>query len=229
MRLFLAFLVGLAASLSAQDAGATDPAPPAGIAAARPALVEGFRSTRFGMSESEVRDAIRRDFALPDRDIAAAANPDERTTSLVVKVINLLPEMPPGAVSYVFGAKSKRLIQVNLGWGLAETGPVTLEVLVPAANALRDYFLRSGAYGKGSVANQQYPDGSILVFRGIDDKGRMVVVLLRPQEEPADKTEKADKAKADPVDRRKLPGMLLISYVESPNSPDVFRIEPGKF
>lgn len=181
------------------------------------AAINGFRSAKFGMSERDVRDAIKTDFSQGDKGVTSADNATERTQSLVVKVKELLPDAPPAVVSYILGAKSKKLIQINVGWGTAETGTTPIETLVGTANSLRDYFLRKGSY-KGTAANQKLPDGSVLVFRGIDDKGRMVVLQLKPvpAEDGKDKDKKAN-------------GVLLLSYIENPQNPDIYQIEKGKF
>lgn len=180
------------------------------------AAIEGFRSAKFGVTEKEVRDAIKRDFSQGDKDVTATTNAAERTQSLMVKVKELLPDAPGGVVSYILGAKSKKLIQINVGWGTAETGMAPLETLVGTANSLRDYFLRKGSY-KGAVANQKLPDGSVLVFRGVDDKDRMVVLQLKPT------------AGEDGKKDAKPTGALLLSYIENPQNPDIYKIENGKF
>ena len=92
-------------------------------------------------------------------------------------------------------------------------------------NALAAYFLDKGSYAKDSVAvNQGLPDGTVLVFRGTDAKGRMVVLQLVPITDPgADKKVTKDK----PVEFKKA--VLRLSYIANPLKPDVFRIEKGRF
>ena len=210
-----------AATLLGIPAWAKDPSPVSAPAkgVVEQATVEGFRSARFGMQAKDVRDAIKKDFGLGDKDVIAGSNPEERTQSLTVKVKDLLPDSPPAAVSYIFGATSKKLIQVNVGWGSAEIGMASLEALVPTANTLRDYFIRKGMYAAPVVANQKLPDGSILVFRGIDDKGRMALLQLKP----------IAAEKKDGKDQPPTNGTLLLAYIEDPKNPDVFRLEKGKF
>lgn len=209
------------AALPGAPAWAKDPVPASTPAkgAVEQATVEGFRSARFGMQAKDVRDAIKKDFGLGDKDVVATSNQEERTQSLTVKVKDLLPDSPPAAVSYIFGATSKKLIQVNVGWGSTETGLASLETLVPTANTLRDYFIRKGVYGAPVVANQKLPDGSILVFRGVDEKGRMALLQLKP----------VAVEKKDAKDQPPANGTLLLAYIEDPKNPDVFRLEKGKF
>ncbi|MBF0354415.1 MAG: hypothetical protein HQL43_04160 [Alphaproteobacteria bacterium] len=188
-----------------------------------PAQIEGFRSARFGYAESELRAAMRKDLGVSDKDIVAASNDTERTSSLTAKANNLLPDSGMATVSYILGARAKKLIQVNVLWGGVEPGAANLATLVGLSNSLRGYFLEQGSYVKETLlANQPLDDGTVLVFRGADDKGRMVLLRLVP--EP-----KKERDKNAPKDAREAHGMLLLSYIENPKNPDVFRIEKGQF
>ena len=189
--------------------------------ASEPATIDGYRSARFGMTEAEVKKAIKADFSVDEP--AKAVNETERTSVLIVPGKSLIPDSPPATVSYIFGATTAKLIQVNVVWG--DNGGVDTKQIVPTTNALAAYFLDKGSYAKDSVAvNKGLPDGTVLVFRGADAKGRMVVLLLVPIPDPADE-KKAGKDK--PVEFKKA--MLKLSYVANPTKPDVFRIEKGRF
>jgi hypothetical protein len=48
--------------------------------------VTGFRDARFGMTEPEVRAAIKKSFAVKDADIKTSSNPTEGTTLLIARV-----------------------------------------------------------------------------------------------------------------------------------------------
>ena len=188
---------------------------------AEPATIDGYRSAHFGMTESEVKKAIKIDFSLDEP--ARTVNDAERTTVLIVPGKTLIPDSPPATLSYIFGATTAKLIQVNVVWG--DNGGVDAKQIVPTTKALASYFLDKGSYAKDSLAmNQGLPDGTVLVFRGADAKGRMVVLQLVPIVDPAD-DKKAGKDKA--VEFKKA--MLRLSYVANPTKPDVFRIEKGKF
>ena len=191
------------------------------VQAAEPATIDGYRSARFGMTEAEVKKAIRSDFSVDEP--AKAVNETERTSVLIVPGKSLIPDSPPATVSYIFGATTAKLIQVNVVWG--DNGGVDAKQIVPTTNALAAYFLDKGSYAKDSVAvNQGLPDSTVLVFRGADAKGRMVVLQLVPIIDPAEE-KKASKDK--PVEFKKA--MLRLSYIANPTKPDVFRIEKGRF
>src|SRR5438128_8666858 len=83
--------------------------------------VTGFRDARFGMTETEVRAAVKKSFAVKDADIKTSANPTEGTTLLIVRVESLDPGPGPATITYIFGNKSKKLIRRPLrrrfeGW-----------------------------------------------------------------------------------------------------------------
>ena len=63
--------------------------------------------------------------------------------------------------------------------------------------------------------NAQLGEGTILVFQGIDQKGRAARLLLN---NPKNK----DGKDGDSIS-------LTLSYVEKPKSPDVFKIRDGAF
>src|SRR6478672_13750102 len=58
--------------------GQNQVAPPAGP----PATIDGFRQARFGMSEEQVRQAIRKDFPAAAAKLTSAVHPSEKTTVL---------------------------------------------------------------------------------------------------------------------------------------------------
>src|SRR4051812_5902358 len=79
-----------AAPKSTEQAAATGAAAPAAEASTVKALVEGFRSAKFGMNETDVRSAITKDFALKPDAIKRQDNPAELTNSVMVSVPDLL-------------------------------------------------------------------------------------------------------------------------------------------
>lgn len=211
---FVAVAALLQPAMAASSESSAVAAPPA-------AVIEGYRSAQFGMKEPEVRKAIKKD--LDTDKISSVPNDLERTTVLLVKEQRLLADAPPATVSYILGATSSKLIQINVVWG--EDGGADVKPVVTAANALVAYFAGKGAYAKDSVVvNQALPDGSTLVFRGSDAAGHMVVLQLLPVVDKAD-------AKEDTKGRKPevKKAILKLSYIENPTKPDVFRIEKGQF
>ncbi len=223
---FLLLGMPAAAQQRAQTAPAAPPAQ-GGTAQAQPAqaqesptpenaaAIEGFRSARFGMTETETRAAIRRDFAQAAERIASEQTPVERTQVLTLNVPDLIPDAGTARVSYILGHRSKRLIQVTILWGPPADASARPEALVNAAEALRAHF-SSLAWRAGSVAGGiTLADGSTLVFRGLDEKGRMAQLQVLP-----------GPPSAGPGPR---PFGLRLAYVADPMNPDVFRLQRGQF
>ena len=183
--------------------------------------IDGFRSAHFGMAETEVRKAIRTDFG--GNEVVRTTNDAERTTALTVSNQALLPDTPPATISYILGARSAKLVQVNVIWG--GEGGADAKGVVTTANVLTAYFLRQGAYAKDSVvSNRQLEDHSVLAFRGADSKGHMILLQLFPL---IDVAAVKDSSKEKPIEVKKA--SLRLSYMENPTHPDIFQIGKGQF
>ena len=142
-----------------QGAAKDQPSPPAGP----PATIDGFRQARFGMSEEQVRQAIRKDFPAAAAKLTSAVHPSEKTTVLSLTVTDLLPHTGSARISYIFGYRSKKLIQVNLLWS-SDGSPAADETIVGIAKSLRDYFASENFASDSVVANRQLAENTILVF-----------------------------------------------------------------
>ena len=200
--------------------GNAQPSPPAGP----PATIDGFRQARFGMSEEQVRQAVRKDFPAAAATLASAVHPSEKTTILSLSVTDLLPHTGKARISYIFGYRSKKLIQVNVLWS-SDGSTAADETIVGTANALRDYFASENYRADSVVANRQLADNTILVFRGSDDRKRTVLLVLGGVAASARSEEKSE----DKKEPRPPPLTLELSYIEDAAHPDVFRIGKGQF
>lgn len=202
-------------------APALAPARPAIATPAAPALtpakIDGFRKAKFGMSEDEVRDAIMQDYGMSDSDVKRDTNPVQMTTALTVDVKDLLPGTGLARVTYLFGYKSSKLFSVVIVWARALSAADTQEVLVEASAVLRAHF-ETESFPKGVLVDNSLPDGSVLVFRGVDGQGRMVALTATGVYTPVGQKEAAQ---PDPV--------LRLTYIEDPQHPDVYTIKQGEF
>ncbi len=97
----LAAGVILATGMSADRIGAN-----AALAAEQAAVVDGFRSAKFGATGAELKKAITKEFGHKGDDIQTAIHPLEKTTSYIVVVDDLIPDSGKGTVSYILGNKS---------------------------------------------------------------------------------------------------------------------------
>ena len=198
----------------------------AGISIAKPddvtsasqkwAVVNGFRSAHFGMTEFNVKQAIKDDFGIGKKQISRKVHPNEKTVTLGIEVNKLLPESGTAKVFYILGYKSKRLIHINVIWGKPVTQSPDAEAIVATANQLRNHFAQKKYQKEGFALNAQIGEGVILVFQGKDQKGRAARLLLANPKVEGD--EKAGKNIT-----------LTLSYIEKPLDPDVFRIKEGEF
>ena len=217
-------LAGVAVALVG-SAAAPRQAPEATGAAAEatptaPVTVDGFRSARWGMNGAEVKAAIQRDFGIPPAKVATTENAAERTTILTIEVGNLLDGAGTARLSYVFGYKSKALIQVTILWGTPVDPRIPAETIVTAANQLRQLFLDSGYEPKSIIANSRLADGSILVFEGQDAAKHRTVLHLTGSPSPA----------KGPHDKGGIANIALsLSYILNSANPDIFRLKKGQF
>jgi hypothetical protein len=196
--------------------GKDQPSPPVGP----PAQIEGFRQTRFGMSEEQVRQAIRKDFPGAAAKLTSAVHPSEKTTVLSLSVADLLPHTGSARISYILGYRSKKLSQVNVVW-TSDGTTAGDETVVGIANSLRDYFASENFKPDSIIVNHQLAANTILVFRGSDDQKRTVLLVLSGVAASAQPEEK--KAPKTP------PLTLELSYIEDTAHPDVFKIGKGQF
>ncbi|MGA8614126.1 MAG: hypothetical protein WB760_21115 [Xanthobacteraceae bacterium] len=181
------------------------------------AEVTGFRSARFGMTEAQVRAAIEKDFRMRPDEIRSEENKAEQTQVLVVQAPDVLPGGGTASVSYVFGFKSKTLIQVGLSWSKATDEKMTPEQLFSDANILRSHFLESG-YKPDTVATNMPVNGGILMFRGSDPHEHTTVLVLQGTFSQGENNQ-----------RVLTPTALLLFYIVDAKSPDVYRLPPGSF
>ena len=205
-----------AAPAAGAPAAATTEAPSAG-ADDKVKAIDGFRSAKFGMSEADVRAAMIKDFnAKPDA-IKAQDNASELTHSILMSVPELLPNGGTAELSYVFGYKSKSLIQVGAVWSKGTDAAMTAEKLFSNANILRAHFMGEG-FKPDSIAVNMPVAGGIVMFRGSDAKDRSVILLLQGTFENKENNQ-----------RVLTPTSLLLFYVADAKSPDIFKLPPGQF
>lgn len=191
--------------------------PNGGVSASqRWAVINGFRSAQFGMTERDVVKAVKNDFGLGKKKISRKVNPNEKTVTLGIEVDRLLPESGKAKIFYIMGYKSKRLIHINVVWGKPVTKNPNAEAVVATANQLRNHFAQKKYQKEGFALNAQLGEGVILVFQGKDRKGRAARLLLSNPKAKGD--EKAGENIA-----------LTLSYIEKPLAPDVFKIKDGDF
>jgi len=206
-------------------APAPAPASPAVSASADPAAanseaagVTGFRSAHFGMTEAEVKAAIVKDFGVKPDAIVAGTNAAERTQLLSVPVPDLLPGGGTAVVSYVFGYKTKALIQVGVSWSAATDPSITDAELYADGEVLRSHFATAG-YKPDTVKTGLVLPNGLLLFRGEDADGHATILILQG----------TFKDTGNGGQKTLKPVSLALLYAADPQSPDVFKVAPGQF
>lgn len=175
------------------------------------------------MTEAQVKTAIQKDFNIPPDKVREEENRSERTTVLTITVDDLLEGVGKARVSYILGHSTKKLIQVNVVWGTAIDPQVKPEDVVAGANQLRTLFLSSGYAPDTVVSNAPAGSGAITVFQG-EDADKHMTVLRLVTSEASGRVKQQRKGNA--------PGVgvaLLLSYVQDPRNPDVYRLKKGQF
>jgi hypothetical protein len=216
--LAVAGLVTGSVSAYAQEADAAGTALGAGeVANAPAAIVDGFRSAKFGMSSDEVLEAIETDFDISGDAVIAGENRAERTKLLTVMVPDLLPGGGVAQVSYVFGYTTGGLIQVGVSWSQQTDPEMTEDKLQANAEVLISYF-QSQRYDPATVRSGLLLDNGVLLFRGEDQEGRSSILLMQGQF-----------IDAEGGQRVLAPVSLALLYAADSDNPDVFSIAPGQF
>jgi hypothetical protein len=170
------------------------------------------------MSQAEVKAAITKDFGVKADAIVAGDNAAERTQLLSATVPDVLPGGGTAQVSYVFGYKSKTLIQVGVSWSPATDSTLTEAQLYANGDVLRTHFL-SGGYKPDTIKSGLVLQDGILLFRGEDTDGHATILILQGQYKDA----------ADGKQRILTPTSLALLYSADPQNPDVFKLAPGQF
>lgn len=187
------------------------------VASTQAAHVDGFRSSKFGMTEAETKSAIMKDFNVKADAIHEQPNPGERTKALLVKVPDLLPGGGTAEVSYVFGYHTKKLIQVTVSWSKTTDQKMTSEQLFSNSSVLREHFLSEG-FRPDTIATNMPVNGGLLMFRGTDASDHSAILILQ-----------GTLTKGEHDQRVLTPAALLLFYVADAKAPDIFKLPPGSF
>lgn len=183
--------------------------------------IMGFRSAHFGMTKSEVRSAIVKDFGVSDHEIDEMLNLDQGTTILAVTVPSLSPGPGPALIFYILGASSGELNYINVIWSTTDTPTqIERERIAVAGMQLAHYFENLSWKPEGSVSGVSLNLGEVLTFAGVDpkDSGVQVIISGVPMTD----------AEGNAIELSG-PARLQISYSAHFGEPDVATVEPGAF
>lgn len=183
--------------------------------------ITGFRSATFGMGVEAVRAAIQRDFALAPAAIRELHNTREATTVLSITLPSLQPGPGAAQVSYIFGARSRRLMHVNVVWSTGDNPTEDeREAIAIAGMQLLRYFTERQWKPDGKITGLMSTPGEVLLFAGIDPADAGVELLVQGVAAKA-----ADGSTTVPSG----PATLKLAYMERMGQADVIRVEDGAF
>lgn len=185
----------------------------------------GYGNARFGMSQQEVRTIIGKDYPLAMPGLKDTLHEVNKTPLLSLVVNELAPGPGPATITYVFGARSQKLIAVNVYWlvpGVASTAQQ--QQLIEAASAvaadLIGYRWPLLEVSRGIVPTP----GVLLVFSGKDFSGGGVEVRLNGVGVDIEKPNTAAQSPEAREYRAAPPGpaQLHLSFVANIEHPDVY-------
>ena len=142
------------------------------------AVINGFRSSNFGMSEKEVIRAIAKDFNISKTKVDRRVLPAENVTALIIHIPKLMRVGGPADIVYLLEHKTNKLKQINIDWGKGVTNDVDGKDILSAANLLRNHFSKKKYKKEGYAVNKKLDETRMLVFRGRDKKGRTIILRL---------------------------------------------------
>ena len=186
--------------------------------------VTGFRDARFGMTEAKVRASLVKAFGVKPADVSSATNAIEGTSVLTVRVAALDPGPGAARLAYIFGNKSRKLIQVNVIWGESAAPAVDPATMIAAGTRIERYF--QGFLWKKDTLRAGIPVGenTVVLFAGEDEK-KGAVRLIADGVKYQMQREGNPATSPDP----KGPPKLIINYIADRDDPDIARIDRGKF
>lgn len=181
----------------------------------------GYRSARFGMTESAVLDAIEADFAISPGSVERSANALEKTINLTVAVMGLVEFTGATEIIYIFGFRSKNLIQVNLLWRAPAGAKDAAQRLRRAARVMANRVSLWGISKFETAPNTATSDGATLLFQGRSESGMLASISMRVPSE-----EQASYSASGTAD---VGYWLRVALIENVGAPDIYKIEPGQF
>src|SRR5262249_47208482 len=154
------------------------------------------------------------DFNVKAGAIKTISNDIEKTATLQIDVPDVIPNGGTALVNYIFGYKSKKLIQVRVVWSKDSDPHITPAQLWSNSQLLQNYF---GAAGYRVMAANAVTNDGMVSFRGRDADGHLTQLMLYGQI-----TQDKDK-------RFMVFNALTLDYIEDPAKPDIYQLPSGKF
>ncbi len=192
------------------------------VAMASPYVIEGFRSAKFGMTKSQVVDAIKKDFKVSDAKIIRDTNIENGTDLLVVKQPSLSAFASPTTISYIFGYESKRLTTINVEIvNASKEANAQGSFLNTAINKLVPYFKENDLSAYKVIDSAALEKENVVVLFGLLPKSKTHPQALEIALSNVSVTQKDKQVIVDVKKDSEQPMVLRISYVKDLENIDI--------
>jgi len=186
--------------------------------------VTGFRDERFGMTEPEVREVVKKAFDVDDGDMTSM--PADRITGatrLMVHVQSLDFGFGEPVVEYLFGYRQHRLFKVDVVWGRDRNPQFTDAAMIAGALRLQGYFL-GFAWAERSVRiGVPLDERAVVLFTAEDRKGGAVAVAVENV-----RYELRANNFVSLIPEHMIAPRLIVSYTDQSDA-DLQRVDRGEF
>jgi hypothetical protein len=144
-----------------------------------PYRIPGFRSAMFGMTIGDVVKAAEHDLGVPEARMHKFFYAPEQTTMLVADVVRLDPGPAAAAVTYIFGAKSHRLVRVNVVWTFPdEPAAYQRRALVETGYRLAGHLRSLPVQPPGSDSGEAaVGPNSLRFYKAVDSSGASIEMI----------------------------------------------------
>lgn len=192
------------------------------VAMASPYELSGFRSAKFGMNKNQVITAIKSDFGVQDSDIARDVNMDEGTDLLEIQQSSLSVFDNPTTISYVFGHKTKKLIQVTVTIRNTTTDDASKQFFLnTAVTKLIPYFQQNDLSNYKVINNMAVPQENAVVLFGLLPKSDTHPQALEISLSNIAVSQKGDQVYIDVLKASPDPIVLRLSYISTLTNMDI--------
>lgn len=201
---------------------------------AHAADVSGFRSARFGATESEVMKAIKNDLGVKEANVHRTQDATTRVTVLEVKLKAFTPMNLPATMTYVLGYKCNCLMQVGISWAFPDNASVEQrKTAMMGVGALVDRFTKMKwekdevVTGRAMGEVKDGSDNALVFFRGQNKKNEAITLIGAPVKMSKNaKDPKKEDSFAANIDEIKT---ISLSYEKDVVNPDIYKVDVSGF
>jgi hypothetical protein len=186
--------------------------------------LDGFRSANFGQSQKAVLLAIKNDFGISAKNVKKHKNSKDKTTILTIKVKALSPFLVDGNVHYVFGYKTRKLMQVNVVWVSDAKTKQGVSAFTASAIDVLSYYSRFDLSNYNVVQGRAIKNGILLMAAVSKQSPYSTVEFILKGVKVSQDSNKLD---VDVIKGEKP--TVSLRYIKDLKNMDVFTLKKGDF